>query len=404
MKPENILVNDRNIVKIADFGLAKEIRSAPPFTDYVSTRWYRAPELLLKAEVYNTKVDIFALGCIMVEMYLLAPLFAGENEMDQLHKIICVLGTPPQEWTFGHKQAKRLNIKFKECEKVNLHHIIPNASGHSINLLDKMLQYDPVKRISASDALTHPFFGETLKSAYNGHNSPTIRPAGVFKANQSEVFDRPSFKASSKIVNDVTNLGAFDADDSFGIDNSHIHKAPHAKGALSHRPNILDELEPPPRQFHHHAGSATMPKKNMAKNIDDLDDDIDFFFSSSPPKNLKGSSSNQIQNELSPYAPHRMAESPAFKPIEKPHIEVSLYENYTKTKKDHGTFGDFDKLLEKEYKQSKEKSAPVNSFATMPRKPAGNPQQQEKAKAFDEDDDWDNLYAAKSPPNRGFLF
>src|SRR3990167_2855518 len=102
MKPENILVTNKNVVKIADFGLAKMTRSAPPFTDYVSTRWYRAPELLLKAEVYTPKVDIFALGCIMAELYLLAPLFAGENEIDQLNKIITILGTPPQEWVFAH--------------------------------------------------------------------------------------------------------------------------------------------------------------------------------------------------------------------------------------------------------------------------------------------------------------
>ena len=82
MKPENLLISDKNVVKIADFGLAKELRSQPPFTDYVSTRWYRAPELLLKAQAYNGKVDIFALGCIIVELYLLAPLFAGENEVD----------------------------------------------------------------------------------------------------------------------------------------------------------------------------------------------------------------------------------------------------------------------------------------------------------------------------------
>ena len=83
-----------DLVKIADFGLAREIRSRPPYTDYVSTRWYRAPELLLRSTNYNSPVDIFALGCIMAELYTFCPLFPGSNEVDQLNKIVKVLGTP----------------------------------------------------------------------------------------------------------------------------------------------------------------------------------------------------------------------------------------------------------------------------------------------------------------------
>ena len=93
MKPENLLTYN-NVVKLCDMGLVREIRSRPPYTDYVSTRWYRAPELLLRSTNYNSPVDIFALGCIMVEFYTFVPLFAGNNEIDQLNKIVKVLGTP----------------------------------------------------------------------------------------------------------------------------------------------------------------------------------------------------------------------------------------------------------------------------------------------------------------------
>ena len=79
MKPENILIHER-VVKIIDFGLAREIRSRPPFTDYVSTRWYRAPELLLRSTTYNSPIDVFAVGCIMAELYTLNPLFPGNSE------------------------------------------------------------------------------------------------------------------------------------------------------------------------------------------------------------------------------------------------------------------------------------------------------------------------------------
>lgn len=81
LKPENILIH-KDKVKLGDFGLAREIRSRPPFTDYVSTRWYRAPELLLKSTNYSSPVDIFALGCIVAELYNLKPLFMGNSELD----------------------------------------------------------------------------------------------------------------------------------------------------------------------------------------------------------------------------------------------------------------------------------------------------------------------------------
>ena len=81
MKPENLLVKD-DAVKIADFGLAREIRSRPPFTDYVITRWYRAPEILLRSTTYNSPVDMFAMGAIMAELYLQRPLFPGNSETD----------------------------------------------------------------------------------------------------------------------------------------------------------------------------------------------------------------------------------------------------------------------------------------------------------------------------------
>ena len=86
LKPENLLCND-DIVKLGDFGLAREINSKPPLTDYVSTRWYRAPEILLRSTTYSHPIDIFALGAIMAELYMLRPLYPGKNEMDQIYKL-----------------------------------------------------------------------------------------------------------------------------------------------------------------------------------------------------------------------------------------------------------------------------------------------------------------------------
>ena len=98
LKPENLLCSGPECVKIADFGLARETRSRPPYTDYVSTRWYRAPEVLLRSTNYNSPIDIWAMGCIMAELYTLRPLFPGSSEIDEIFKICAVLGTPTKVW------------------------------------------------------------------------------------------------------------------------------------------------------------------------------------------------------------------------------------------------------------------------------------------------------------------
>jgi serine/threonine protein kinase len=110
VKPENFLVNEtsgRDVLKLADFGLAKHTSNENnKLTEYVSTRWYRAPELALETANYGLKVDIFALGCIMAEMYLGRPIFPGRNSVEQFNQIVGVMGTPPIDWVEGYQLAK----------------------------------------------------------------------------------------------------------------------------------------------------------------------------------------------------------------------------------------------------------------------------------------------------------
>lgn len=94
LKPENILCSGPELLKIADFGLVREIRSRPPYTDYVSTRWYRAPEVLLHSTTYSSPIDMWAVGCIAAEICTYRPLFPGSTETDQLYKICAILGCP----------------------------------------------------------------------------------------------------------------------------------------------------------------------------------------------------------------------------------------------------------------------------------------------------------------------
>ena len=136
LKPENLLlVGDK--VKIADFGLAREIRSIPPYTEYVSTRYYRAPECILKSTNYNSPIDIWALGCVMAEMYLHPqPLFYGANEKEVLFRICSVLGTPTYDtWNDGIQQANIIGIKFPNKSPTDLEKIIPGASSEAIDLM-----------------------------------------------------------------------------------------------------------------------------------------------------------------------------------------------------------------------------------------------------------------------------
>lgn len=109
----NYFLKQLGTVKIADFGLAREIRSKPPFTDYVSTRWYRAPEVILRSPNYNSPIDIFAVGAIMAELYRFSPLFPGASEADQIHKICLVLGKKKfhnlkQKWFFRNPFKRRM--------------------------------------------------------------------------------------------------------------------------------------------------------------------------------------------------------------------------------------------------------------------------------------------------------
>ena len=106
IKPENILLLDDKI-KVADYGSCRGIYSKPPYTEYISTRWYRAPECLLTDGYYDYKMDLWGIGCVFFEVVALFPLFPGANELDQIEKIHAVTGTP----------SKELQMKFKRCVK-----------------------------------------------------------------------------------------------------------------------------------------------------------------------------------------------------------------------------------------------------------------------------------------------
>lgn len=161
LKPENILLDmDRQLVKVADLGMAREfrlpVRSQSP---EIVTLWYRAPEIILGATCLSTALDIWSMGCIFAEMATAGSvLFRGTNEIDQLFQVFKILGTPTDSVWPGVDAFKHWNPEFPKWTAVDLASVVPQLGPDGIDLLKSMVQYRPAARISARNALKHPYF------------------------------------------------------------------------------------------------------------------------------------------------------------------------------------------------------------------------------------------------------
>ncbi|KAF5370229.1 hypothetical protein D9615_010086 [Tricholomella constricta] len=199
MKPENVLVTTTGlfnytsvsptappgttegdvvaIIKLADFGLARETKSNPPYTEYVSTRWYRAPEVLLLSRDYSNPVDMWALGTIMAELVNLRPLFPGSDQIDQMARICEILGDPSDEygldshqgplgggaWPRGIKMAKAGGFQFPKIKPRDIHSLFERSIPLSlIHCIRDLLKYDPDKRLTSRQCLEHAYLRETV--------------------------------------------------------------------------------------------------------------------------------------------------------------------------------------------------------------------------------------------------
>lgn len=170
LKPNNLLVNSKGVLKIGDFGLAKFFGSPNRiYTHQVVTRWYRSPELLFGARQYGTGVDIWAVGCILAELLLRMPFLPGDSDLDQLTKIFQALGTPTEE-TWPNVTKLPDYIQFKAFPGAPLHDYFTAASDDLLELAAKLLAMNPLNRCSCSEALRmeyfrnrpHPTIGEKL--------------------------------------------------------------------------------------------------------------------------------------------------------------------------------------------------------------------------------------------------
>lgn len=161
LKPQNLLINSRGQLKLADFGLARAFGiPVNTFSNEVVTLWYRAPDVLLGSRTYSTSIDIWSAGCILAEMFTGRPLFAGSSNEDQLQKIFNLMGTPNEHNWPGISSLPNYNPNFVQYTPQDLRVIIPQIEPAALDLLQGLLRMQPETRITAEQALMHPWFAE----------------------------------------------------------------------------------------------------------------------------------------------------------------------------------------------------------------------------------------------------
>ena len=164
LKPQNLLINSEGLLKLADFGLARAFGiPVKNFTHEVVTLWYRAPDILLGSKNYTTSVDIWSVGCIFAEIVNRAPLFAGQNDGDQLGKIFAIRGTPTlDDWSglaeLPLYEQHMTNMPMHSTRPLDM--LVPNLDELGLDLLEKMLKCNPAERITAKQAMQHPYLND----------------------------------------------------------------------------------------------------------------------------------------------------------------------------------------------------------------------------------------------------
>lgn len=159
LKPQNLLIDSKGLIKLADFGLGRAfgipIRA---YTHEVVTLWYRCPEVLLGGKRYSCGIDTWSIGCIFAEIANKKPIFQGDSEIDELFKIFQKLGTPDNEVWKGVEDFPEYKSAFPRWKKKDLKTLVSGLEPAGIDLLEKLLIYDPALRMSARKAMKHPYF------------------------------------------------------------------------------------------------------------------------------------------------------------------------------------------------------------------------------------------------------
>ncbi|KAF5310800.1 hypothetical protein D9619_008062 [Psilocybe cf. subviscida] len=181
LKPSNLLLNANCDLKVCDFGLARSVKTAEPsgtetgfMTEYVATRWYRAPEIMLTFKQYTKAIDIWSVGCILAEMLSGKPLFPGRDYHHQLTLILDILGTPTLDefYAITTRRSRDYIRALPFRKKRPFATLFPNANPLAVDFLTKSLTFDPKKRITVEDALAHPY----LEAYHDPEDEPVAPP------------------------------------------------------------------------------------------------------------------------------------------------------------------------------------------------------------------------------------
>jgi len=183
LKPSNLLVNKNCDLKICDFGLARVLATEEEDmlgrTDYVVTRWYRAPEVVLLASEYTMSIDVWAVGCILCELIARKPVFAGKDHLDQIRKIISVLGTPMEDelhWLPRNGSARAFLNKCPFAPKAQWETLLPAASPAAVEVITGMLRFDPTIRMAVQDTLRCRYFENLFDEEEMEHDTQNKTP------------------------------------------------------------------------------------------------------------------------------------------------------------------------------------------------------------------------------------
>jgi serine/threonine protein kinase len=194
LKPQNLLVTKEDVVKLTDFGLARIYEFYTLLTSVVVTLWYRSPEVLMGLS-YATPVDIWSCGCIFAELFLRKSLFPGQYEMDQLSKIFEVIGTPSEEeWP---EKAALSRSNFNQFPTKSWTDLVPEMDPQAQDLVQKMLCFNPSDRITASDALLHPYFSEHGYAPLSFSPSSSSRSTSMRSSDASSSFNSSALSFTS---------------------------------------------------------------------------------------------------------------------------------------------------------------------------------------------------------------
>uniref|UniRef100_A0A2N9ISP5 mitogen-activated protein kinase n=1 Tax=Fagus sylvatica TaxID=28930 RepID=A0A2N9ISP5_FAGSY len=159
LKPSNLLLNANCDLKIIDFGLARPTAENEFMTEYVVTRWYRAPELLLNSSDYTSAIDVWSVGCIFMELMNRKPLFPGKDQVHQMRLLIELLGSPTESdlGFVRNDDARRYIRQLPSHPRQSLATVFQHINPLAIDLIEKMFIFDPTKRITVEEALAHPY-------------------------------------------------------------------------------------------------------------------------------------------------------------------------------------------------------------------------------------------------------